>query len=111
MVNKKGERIWGIILTVVSLVLLIQLKPAKESFLIVILLGAIVFGIFLIFSKDIKIRKKPTLKQKSRRALIGGIAGLIIGFWVLFITKSNLGFIPSILGCLLLMRGVLKNLW
>ena len=48
------------------------------------------------------VRKKLTKKQKSQRSLIGGIAGLVIGFWLIFITKSNLGFVPAILGTLLL---------
>ena len=41
------------------------------------------------------------MKKKSLQ-LIGGISGLIIGAWIIFITKSNLGFIPAIMGVLLL---------
>lgn len=47
-------------------------------------------------------KKKLTKKQKQQRALIAGIAGLIIGFWMLFVFKNNWGFIPAILGSLLL---------
>lgn len=40
--------------------------------------------------------------QKKVYSLIGGIAGLVVGFWFIFIIKNNLGFIPAFLGALLL---------
>lgn len=44
-------------------------------------------------------------KTRQGRALIGGVLGLIVGFWMIFIVKDNLGFIPGILGALLLVFG------
>ena len=46
---------------------------------------------------------KSSLKDKRRRALIGGIMGLSVGFWMIFIVKDNFGFLPAILGSLLLL--------
>jgi len=44
------------------------------------------------------------MKKKQRKfwSFIGGIAGLITGGWMIFIAKDNLGFLPSILGAILL---------
>ncbi len=42
-------------------------------------------------------------KQKRVYSFIGGIAGLVVGFWFIFINKNNIGFIPTILGALLLL--------
>ena len=43
-----------------------------------------------------------TLDQKRKWSLIGGIAGLITGFGIIFLFKNNLGFVPAIMGALLL---------
>lgn len=43
-----------------------------------------------------------TEEQKDRRRLWGGISGLVIGFWMLFITRTYWGFVPAIMGALLL---------
>lgn len=102
MVNKKNERIWGIVLTIASVVVFFNQRPSVNSFFGLILFMAIAFGIFLIFSKDIKLRKRLNKKQKAKRSLIGGIMGLIIGFYMLFIIQTNLGLIPAILGVILL---------
>jgi 4-amino-4-deoxy-L-arabinose transferase-like glycosyltransferase len=48
---------------------------------------------------------KRTKSIRERRALWGGIAGLVLGFWMIFITKTNLGFIPAFLGIVLLIWG------
>lgn len=111
MVNKKAERIWGVFLIIVSLILYVKLKPTITGFLSFILLASIAFGVFLIVSKDIKIRKRPTQRQRDSRALMGGIAGILIGGWVLFIAKDKLGFIPSFLGIILLMKGTLREVF
>lgn len=42
------------------------------------------------------------LQNKKRRSLVGGIMGLAVGFWMIFIMKDNLGFLPAILGAILL---------
>ncbi|MBU0893870.1 MAG: hypothetical protein KKB88_00335 [Nanoarchaeota archaeon] len=43
--------------------------------------------------------------QKKTLSLIAGISGLIVGFWMIFVTKNNFGFIPSIIGTILLLWG------
>lgn len=43
-----------------------------------------------------------TKNQRKRWSLIGGVSGLITGFGMIFLFKNNLGFIPAILGALLL---------
>lgn len=43
-----------------------------------------------------------TLDQKRKWSLIGGISGLIVGFYMLFIIKNMWGFVPAIMGALLL---------
>lgn len=40
--------------------------------------------------------------QKKKWSLIGGIAGLITGFGMIFFFRNNWGFIPGIMGALLL---------
>lgn len=102
MVSKRNERISGIILTILSIILFFRFRPSINTIFGFIILASTAFGIYLIFSKNIKLKKRLTFQQKSRRSLIGGIGGLIIGFWVIFVTKSSLGFIPAILGMLLL---------
>lgn len=47
-------------------------------------------------------RKILSAEQKNKWSLIGGISGLLVGFWLIFINKNNLGFVPGILGALLL---------
>ena len=42
--------------------------------------------------------------MKWNKKLIGGIAGLVLGFWMIFVLKQNLGFVPAILGALLLIK-------
>lgn len=40
--------------------------------------------------------------SKKRKSLIVGIFGLLIGGYMIFIWKDNLGFIPAIIGAFLL---------
>lgn len=53
-----------------------------------------------------KIGKKLTLKKMKDRkkfwSFIGGISGLLVGGFMIFYYKDNLGFIPAILGASLL---------
>jgi len=42
-------------------------------------------------------------QRKQRVAFFGGLAFLVVGFWMLFIAKDNLGFLPGILGALLIL--------
>jgi membrane-bound ClpP family serine protease len=39
---------------------------------------------------------------KKNWSLIGGIAGLVLGFYLIFIIKNNWGFVFTIMGALLL---------
>ncbi len=41
-------------------------------------------------------------ERKQRVAFFGGISFLALGFWMIFIAKDNLGFIPGIIGTLLI---------
>ncbi len=52
--------------------------------------------------------KKRTFTQveKNRYALIGGVSGLVLGFWMIFFTSSRFfGFVPAIMGAILLIWG------
>lgn len=40
--------------------------------------------------------------NKKKQSLIGGVAGLLVGAWMLFYLKDMLGFIPAGLGIILL---------
>lgn len=42
-------------------------------------------------------------KRKQFWRLVGGISGLIVGGGMIFVYKDNLGFIPAILGVILLL--------
>jgi len=46
-----------------------------------------------------------TLDQKRKWSLIGGVCGFISGFYLIFITKNNLGFLLAIMGAILLIFG------
>lgn len=46
-----------------------------------------------------------TKEQRKKTAFYGGIAGLVIGFWMIFIAKDNFGFLPAVLGVILLIYG------
>ena len=48
-------------------------------------------------------RRKLTKRQKERSAFFGGLAFVIVGFWMIFIAKDNLGFLPAILGTILML--------
>lgn len=41
-------------------------------------------------------------KIKFNKRLIGGISGIILGGWMIFYLKDNFGFIPAVMGMLLL---------
>lgn len=41
-------------------------------------------------------------KQKKFWSFVGGISGLIIGGYMIFYVKDNLGFLPALLGVILL---------
>lgn len=41
-------------------------------------------------------------KHREKVAFLGGISFLALGFWMIFIAKDNLGFIPGILGSFLI---------
>ena len=47
-------------------------------------------------------RIKLTQIQKRKRAVIGGMFGLIVGGWMIFAMKDNLGFIIAGIGLILL---------
>jgi len=58
------------------------------------------------FFKNLFKKREFTKEQKEKYALIGGIAGLLVGFWMIFFTASKYwGFIPSIMGAILLIFG------
>lgn len=42
-------------------------------------------------------------RQKQKWSLIGGISGLIVGFAMIFFFNNHWGFIPGVLGALLLL--------
>lgn len=42
------------------------------------------------------------VKRKQKNAFYAGILFMAVGFWMIFVVQDNLGFIPSILGALLL---------
>lgn len=46
--------------------------------------------------------KKSRLRKK-RTAFLGGLAFVILGFWMIFVAKDNLGFLPGIIGTMLIM--------
>jgi len=41
--------------------------------------------------------------NKQKTAVIAGLLFLVIGFWMIFTAKDNLGFLPAILGSLLVL--------
>lgn len=45
------------------------------------------------------------LRDKKRRAFIGGVSALIVGAWMIFVSKDNLGFIPALLGIIIILFG------
>lgn len=46
--------------------------------------------------------RKRSKEEKKRIAFFSGLLFLILGFWMIFIAKDNLGFIPGIIGSLLM---------
>ncbi len=44
-----------------------------------------------------------TKEQKKVRAFYSGLGLLILGFYIIFLKHNNVGFIPSILGALLML--------
>lgn len=47
-------------------------------------------------------RKRRTKQQKQKIAFFSGILFITIGFWMIFVSKDKLGFIPGIIGAILL---------
>lgn len=46
---------------------------------------------------------KLNKQQRQKWRFWGGVAGFISGAWMIFYLKDNLGFLPAILGTLLLL--------
>ena len=44
-----------------------------------------------------------TTEQKKVKSFYAGLGLLILGFYIIFIRKDNLGFIPSIIGSILIL--------
>lgn len=47
--------------------------------------------------------RKSTKEQRARKFFLVGLLFLAIAFWMIFISKDNLGFIPGFLGALLVL--------
>lgn len=47
--------------------------------------------------------RKLTIPQKKVRAFYSGLGLLLIGFYFIFIKHQNTGFIPAILGAILML--------
>lgn len=57
------------------------------------------------YGRHTKGEKNKMVKKKINISLLGGIAGLVLGFWMIFITNDNFGFLPALAGALLLIWG------
>lgn len=47
-------------------------------------------------------RRRLTKKQREKWSLIGGISGFLVAGYLIFIEKTNLGFIPLAMAVIIL---------